>query len=117
MPRLIELLLLLFLLACGGGGFAGSIGVIARREPSSGRVVIVEVPSGGAGARAGLEVGDEIIAVDDRMVASMSPNEFRAAVRGPVGSSVNVDVLRDGLRKRLRIERAALREIEAKKEH
>ncbi len=115
MPRPIELVFALLLLACGGGGVAGSIGVIARRETSTGRVVVVQVPAGGAGARAGLEVGDEIIAVDDRMVAGMSPDEFRAAVRGPVGSTVNIDVLRDGLRKRMPVERAALREIEAHK--
>jgi S1-C subfamily serine protease len=114
MPRPIELLFLLLLFACGGGGFAGSIGVIARREAATGRVIVVDVPSGGAGARAGLEIGDEIIAVDGRMVANMSNDDFRAAVRGPIGSKVEVDVLRDGLRKRLSVERAALREVEKK---
>lgn len=114
MPRPIELLFLLTMFACGSGGFAGSIGVVAKREATSGRVVVIDVPAGGAGARAGLEVGDEIIAVDERMVANMSPDEFRAAVRGPVGSTVTIDVLRDGTRKRLKVERAALRELPQK---
>lgn len=116
MPRPIELFLALALLSsCGPPPIAGSIGVVARREGSSGRVIVVQVPAGGAGARAGLEVGDEIIAVDGRMVAGMSPEEFRAAVRGPVGSVVTVDVLRDGLRRRMPVERQALREIESAK--
>jgi carboxyl-terminal processing protease len=114
MPRLIDVLFALSLAACGPGGFSGSIGIVARREASTGRVILVDVPSGGAGARAGLEVGDEIIAVDGRMVANMSNDDFRAAVRGPIGSRVDVDVLRDGLRKRLTVERAALREIDKK---
>jgi carboxyl-terminal processing protease len=115
MRRAIELAFLLMLFACGSGGYAGSIGVVARREGATGRVIVVEVPAGGAGARAGLEVGDEIIAVDDRMVSSMTPDQFRAAVRGPVGTPVTVEIIRDGARKRLRVERAAIKELPDKK--
>lgn len=93
------------------GSMPGSIGVLARREVT-GRVVVVEVPPGGAGARAGLETGDEILAVDGVAVAGMSKEDFQRAVRGPVGSKVTVDVRRDGLRRRIVVERLAIRGIE-----
>lgn len=86
----------------------GSIGVVAHRE-ASGRVVILEVPAGGAGARAGLEVGDEIVAIDGVEVRTMSKDDFQASVRGPAGSRVAVDVRRDGLRHRILVERRVLR--------
>jgi len=98
------------LLGCGAPPMPASIGVVARRE-ATGRVVIVEVPPGSAGARAGLEVGDEILAVGGVAVASMSKEDFQQAVRGPVGSKVSVDVRRDGLRHRIEVERAALRPV------
>lgn len=100
--------------ACGASSVAmpGSIGVVARREPGTGRVVIVEAPAGGAGARAGLEVGDEVLAIDGVAVSSMTRDEFQQAVRGPVGSTVEVDVRRDGLRRRIRVQRMAMRALE-----
>ncbi len=76
-------------------GAVGSIGVYARREPSSGRIVVSEVPPGGAGARSGLQPGDEIVTVDGVAVRSMSKPEFQGAVRGAVGSSVVLVVRRD----------------------
>ena len=51
MPRPTEVLFALFLFACGPGPIAGSIGVVAKREGSTGRVIVVQVPPGGAGAR------------------------------------------------------------------
>ncbi|MBI2392239.1 MAG: PDZ domain-containing protein [Deltaproteobacteria bacterium] len=114
MRRELGLVLLVALAACGGAAAAmpGSIGVVARREAGSGRVIIVEVPDGGAGARAGLEVGDEVLAIDGVAVATMSKDEFQRAVRGPAGSSVEVDVRRDGLRRRIRVQRLAMRALE-----
>lgn len=109
MRALRELCLVCLLGACGGTAMPGSIGVVAHREPT-GRVVILDVPSGGAGARAGLEVGDEIVAIDGVDVKSLSKDGFQSAVRGPVGSTVTVDVRRDGLRHRIKVERQALRE-------
>lgn len=111
--RALRELSLALLIGCGSTAMPGSIGVVAHREPT-GRVVILEVPAGGAGARAGLEVGDEIVAVDGVDVKSMSKEDFQGAVRGPVGTKVTVDVRRDGLRHRIAVERQALREATAR---
>ncbi len=97
--------------ACTSTKLPGSIGVVATRDAPSGRIVVVRVPAGGAGARAGLEVGDEIVAVDGVPVASMSAEDFHRAVRGPVGSRVRVRVRRDGVLEDFVIERAARKEI------
>lgn len=102
--------------ACAPTPIPGSIGVVARREAGSGRIVVIRVPAGGAGARAGLEVGDEIVAVDRQPVASMTPDDFHRAVRGPVGSRVVLKVRRDGALHDVGVERAALKEIAAQPE-
>jgi C-terminal processing protease CtpA/Prc len=115
--RLVEALVaaaLALAVSCGGQAMPGSIGVIAVRE-STGRIVITEVPAGGAGAQAGLEVGDEIVAVDGVAVEGMSANDFHRAVRGAVGTRVVIDVRRDGLVHRIGVDRAAMREVQAKK--
>ena len=101
---------------CGGSnGMPGSIGVVAVRE-GTGRIVITEVPDGGAGAKAGLEVGDEIVAVDGVSVDGMNANDFHRAVRGTVGTRVTIDVRRDGLVHRIGVDRSAMREIQTKKD-
>jgi carboxyl-terminal processing protease len=111
--RLVEALLALALSlgssACGTSGMPGSIGVIAVRE-ATGRIVITEVPEGGAGAQAGLEKGDEILAIDGVAVAGMTVNDFHHAVRGAVGTHVVVDVRRDGMVHRVDVTRAVMRE-------
>ncbi|MGZ3418821.1 MAG: PDZ domain-containing protein [Polyangiales bacterium] len=113
--RLVEVFFVLAL-GCGGQtGMPGSIGVVAVRE-ATGRIVITEVPAGGAGARAGLEVGDEIVAVDGVAVAGMSADDFHRAVRGPVGTRVTIDVRRDGMIHKIAVDRAAMREIKAQKQ-
>jgi carboxyl-terminal processing protease len=92
-------------LAACGGAVQGSIGVKAQRENATGRVVITQVPEGHAGAMAGLEVGDEILAVDGRAVRDMSPTELREALRGDVGSKTVLTVQRDGLLRRVEVRR------------
>ena len=88
--------------------------MIAVRE-ASGRIVITEVPEGGAGAQAGLEVGDEIVAIDGVAVASMSADDFHRAVRGPVGTKVTIGVRRDGMLHQVVVDRAAMRELKPEK--
>jgi regulator of sigma E protease len=61
--------------------------------------VIQNVPAGSAGARAGLEAGDRILAVDGQPVANTQ--EFIAAVRGAPARTLTVSLERRGERREL----------------
>ena len=96
-------------LSCSGSSQVGSIGVIARREEMSGRIIVVEVPAGNAGALAGLEPGDEVLEVDGEPVSEMGRNDFSRAVRGTPGSRVVLTIRRDGNVQRIAVRRMPMR--------
>lgn len=86
---------------------AQSIGGIHVRMGYSeeGGLRIVDVPHGGGGYEAGLEEGDRISEIDDRPVRSMSMQEVVEELRGPVGSRVELKVIRDGEMRTVTVER------------
>ena len=45
---------------------------------------------GGEAQEKGLQVGDEVLLVDGRSVANLSPGEVVAVIVGPVGTDVSV---------------------------
>ena len=90
---------------CAGSGTPASIGVVARREESTGRIIVVDVPVGNAGAVAGLESGDEVLEVDGVAVSEMGKDDFSYAVRGTAGSRVILTIRRDGLVRRVTVRR------------
>ena len=47
-------------------------------------------------ARAGIEEGDEIVAIGGKNVDRMSPQEIHEALTGDVGTKVTLTVRRDG---------------------
>jgi len=67
-------------------------GVGAQFEVIDGVPVIVETRPGTPAERAGLESGDELLAVDGRSMRGWSDAEVRAALRGPSGTAVRLDV-------------------------
>ncbi len=69
---------------------------------------VKEAPPGHAAALAGIEAGDEIVAIDGKDAKTMSPAEVRAAVRGPVGTKVRVEVVRAGQSRTVVVERGPL---------
>ncbi len=107
--RVLVSLLFGALLACGSSAIPGSIGVRARREETTGKIVVVDVPPGLAGAQAGLEQGDEIIAVEGVPVAEMSARAFSRAVRGDVGTKVMITIRRGGALRTIEIQRMPLK--------
>ncbi len=84
----------------------GSIGAVLAKR-TDGRVFVREVPSDMTGGKAGLEVDDEILAIEGRPVAEMAPEEIRKGLRGDLGSFVTLSVSRAGLRRDVKVERGA----------
>jgi carboxyl-terminal processing protease len=52
------------------------------------------MPAGEGAERAGLLVDDEILAIDGKDVREMSQEDVRRAVRGDVGSTMTLSILR-----------------------
>jgi len=67
-------------------------GVGAQVEVIDGVPVIVQTRPGTPAERAGLEEGDELLVVDGRSTRGWSDAEARAALRGPRGTSVRLEV-------------------------
>jgi C-terminal processing protease CtpA/Prc len=103
--------LLIFVLALSGcrSSWAGSVGANFGKDNRDGRLYAREVPADMPAARAGLRVGDEIVTIDGKPVAAMSPDDVDAAFHGKVGSVVVLRVHRHGDEIDVRIERGPLR--------
>lgn len=66
------------------------------------------MPPGQGAERAGLEIDDEILMIDGKDVRAMSQDEVRRAVRGDVGSTLTVTILRNGEKRDVKITRTPL---------
>lgn len=60
------------------------------------KLIIVSVVKGAPAEGAGLKAGDQIVSVNKRPLKGMSFNDAVQRIRGPEGSTVRIDVLRDG---------------------
>jgi carboxyl-terminal processing protease len=78
------------------------------RSAQDGQVYVASVQPGSPAAAAGLLAGDRVVAVDGSVVASQSLASVAAALRGKVGSTVPVEVMRDGETLRVVVTRGAL---------
>jgi carboxyl-terminal processing protease len=95
------------LAACGAPRWSG--GIHALLAWSERAVRVTEVPAGGPAERAGLRAGDVIFAIDRKPIAGLSSEQVRALLSGEVGSSVELEIERDGEHQTLRVERAPYR--------
>jgi S1-C subfamily serine protease len=93
--------------ACSAG-WSGSIGAILGKGNDDGRLFVREAPAGMGAARAGVAVGDELVAIDGKPVARMSPTEVHEALAGKVGTKVKLTVLRGGTTTDVEVERGPL---------
>jgi len=66
------------------------------------------MPPGQGAERAGLEIDDEIVMIDGKDVRAMSQDEVRRAVRGDVGSTLTVTILRNGEKRDVKVTRTPL---------
>lgn len=92
------LLACLCTIGCGGGGGGRPTGGIHAKLGYSegGGLRVVQVPLGGAADLAGLRIDDVIIAIDGNSLRELDYESIVERLRGPAGSSVELDVFRDG---------------------
>jgi C-terminal processing protease CtpA/Prc len=95
--RALSLLLVSVALACGGGGGGQPTGGIHAKLGYSegGGLRVVQVPPGGAADLAGLQIDDVIIAINGTSTRELEYPTIVERLRGPVGSTVQLDVFRD----------------------
>ena len=72
----------------------GGIGVTMGFKDD--KVTVISVLDDTPGQKAGLQVGDEIVAVDGNEVASQSASDVVMQIRGEVGTEVQLTILRAG---------------------
>jgi S1-C subfamily serine protease len=90
------------------GGWPGGIraSLRLRPTPTATEMTVERVEPEGPAARAGLRVGDTVLAIDGVPTADMTEAELRERARGEVGSIVVLRVRSaDGALRELRIER------------
>ena len=75
-------------------GAFGGIGVYMSFK--NGGVQVMNVIPDGPGQRAGLQAGDEILAVDGKPVEEISPSEVALKIRGEIGTQVELLIRREG---------------------
>lgn len=89
----------------GGSDEVGGILVRLGYSETSG-LRVVEVPAGPA-MRAGLREDDRITRIDGDDVSRMPMREIVERLRGPIGSTVEIEVVRDGEFQTFTVERSA----------
>ena len=85
----------------------GTIGA-ALGQRTDHRLFVRALPPGQGADRAGLQEGDEILLIDGKDVRAMSPEDVRRAVRGDVGSSMTLTILRGTEKRELKVVRTPL---------
>lgn len=86
-----------------GRGYVGiglEMGAVGRREGEP--VTVVAPIIGGPAARAGMRAGDLIVAIDGTDVRPLTIDAVVKLMRGPAGSTIEVDLLRGTAREPLR---------------
>jgi C-terminal processing protease CtpA/Prc len=93
---------------CGCGSSApGTIGA-ALGQQADHRLFVRSMPPGQGAERAGLAVDDEILLIDGKDVRAMSQDDVRRAVRGDVGSTMVLTVLRGTEKREIKVVRTPL---------
>ncbi len=92
----IAVILAGWLISCAGniGDWEGSVDAIFRYRSQDSTTAVVEIRPGSNSQKAGLKVGDLILAVDGKSVVGTVFEGVRAALRGPVGSVAKLSVKR-----------------------
>jgi carboxyl-terminal processing protease len=104
---LLAVFLFAFVMVACASSAPGTIGALLGQR-TDGRLFVRGAPPGQGAERAGLEVEDEILAIDGRPVKEMSQEDVRRAVRGDVGSTLTLTIERAGQRRDVKVERSPI---------
>lgn len=111
--RALPLLIALWGVAfgCAGlrGPWRGGVGAVLGYTEDTHALRLAEVPATGAAARAGLHVGDVVLAIDGELVTTMTLTQIVSRLRGEVGTRVVLRVRRGLNAVDVPVERAAYR--------
>ncbi len=102
----VLVLVLVHVVGCGSTA-PGTIGA-GLGQRTDRRLFVRSLPPGEGADRAGLSVDDEIVAIEGKDVRTLMPEDVRKAVRGDVGTTLTVTVLRGGDRHDVKIVRTPL---------
>jgi carboxyl-terminal processing protease len=103
----LAVFLFAFVMVACASSAPGTIGALLGQR-TDGRLFVRGAPPGQGAERAGLEVEDEILAIDGRPVKEMSQEDVRRAVRGDVGSTLTLTIERAGQRRDVKVERSPI---------
>lgn len=108
-PSLLALVLALLALApgCSGPGI-GSVGAVLGVDGETGHVHVRETREGLAADKSGLLPGDEILMIDGIYVRDLGATAVRDKLRGNVGSSIDLTVVRGDAVLRVKLVRQQL---------
>jgi C-terminal processing protease CtpA/Prc len=115
--RWLRLLGALALAAGCGKAAVGSIGAVLGRDPETGAVHVRAAPEGMAASEAGLLPDDEIKMIDGVVVDGLGKERVVAMLRGEIGTTVRLTVVRGEEVLHLEIKRGALRQGPAPQEN
>ncbi|MBX3204858.1 MAG: PDZ domain-containing protein [Labilithrix sp.] len=90
-----------------GSSAPGTIGA-ALGQTTDRRLFVRSLPGGQGAERAGLALDDEILLIDGKDVRAMSEDDVRRAVRGDVGSTMVLTILRGTDKREVKVERTPL---------
>ena len=90
-----------------GSSTPGTIGA-GLGQKADHRLFIRSLPPGEGAERAGLMLDDEILLIDGKEVRTMSQDDVRRAVRGDVGTTLTLTILRQGETRTVKVVRTPL---------
>jgi len=85
------------------------VGAVFGRDNETNALYVRDVPPGLGAEEAGLLPGDQVVMIDGLYVRDMDEREIRRKLRGEVGSTVALTVLRGDEVRRVSVVRSALR--------
>lgn len=77
----------------GSDGNVQGVGVFINKEPSSGRLLVMDCIQGGPADRAGIHEGDELVEIDGKSVSGLDGEAAAQRLRGRVGTTVKLKLL------------------------